>query len=74
MGHDGLRVDAVAAHHVQCQECAGLLRLSFNMVSPEPPLAAVLERSPAVFRPPAHTARRRLRAFEAADQESPPTR
>jgi hypothetical protein len=64
-----LRVDAVAAHESQCPECAGLLRLTFNMVSPEPPIASVLERPPAVFRSPAHNARRRPRGFEPADQE-----
>jgi hypothetical protein len=70
----GLRVDAVAAHQAQCPECAGLLRMTFNMVGPEPPPATVLDRPYALFRGPAHTSRRRLRAFERSAEDYPSTR
>ncbi len=70
----GLRVDAVSAHQTQCPECAGLLRLTFNKVAPEPPLASVLERPYALFRGPTHTARRRLRASGPATRDYPSTR
>ena len=53
----GLRVDAVAAHQAQCPECAGLLRLTFNMVEAETPPATVPEPVlPTIPRPLARLA------------------
>jgi hypothetical protein len=52
----GLRVHAVQAHSEQCPECAGLLRMSFQMAAPDAPVAAV--DLPTV-RPPQHTLRQR---------------
>jgi hypothetical protein len=70
----GLRVDAVAAHQAQCPECAGLLRLTFNMLATEPSPATVLERPYALFRGPTHTFRRRPRASTPANEDYPSTR
>jgi hypothetical protein len=70
----GLRVDAVAAHQAQCPECAGLLRLTFNMVDAEPPLATVLDRPYPLFRGPSHASRRRPRTSKSANRDYPTTR